>query len=251
MPRSSPQTRVVGCLIVAVLALGALTLSGCSSHVEPVTSGPTGAESASLPSITTRGLGTVTRAPDTVTIVLGVQTRGPSGKGALDANTAKATALINVLKSKGVAAADVQTSQLTVSPTSDPASGRITGYEVTNQITAKLHDIGAAGGLIDAAGEAAGDAVRVQQLSFSIGDDSAARAQARADAVRQAQAHAKQLAEAAGATLGRVRSITEVAVNPPTGVGGARAPQAAAPVPIEPGTQELTVAVEVVYAIDQ
>lgn len=63
---------------------------------------------------------------------------------------------------------------------------------MTNQVTAKLHDIGGAGGLIDAASAAAGDAVRVQQLSFSIDDDS-----------------------------------------------------------VEPGTQELTVMVKVIYGIDQ
>ena len=59
-----------------------------------------------------------------------------------------------------------------------------------------------------------------------------------------------QLADAAGVRLGQVRSITEVSANPPGPLGADRA--AAAPqVPIEPGTQELTVMVEVVYAIDQ
>ncbi len=233
---------------VMVLALGAVALAGCAGGNEPMTS--TGAGSTSFSGITTRGLGTVTRTPDTVTVVIGVQTRGQSAKGALDANTGKATALIDVLKSKGVAAADLQTSQLSINPTSDSATGRITGYEVTNQVTAKLRDIGAAGGLIDAAGEAAGDAVRLQQLSFSIDDDSASRAQARANAVRQAQAHAKQMADAAGVTLGRIRSITEVPVGPPSPLGREGA-AAASPVPIEPGTQELAVMVEVVYAIDQ
>jgi uncharacterized protein YggE len=238
-----------GMSTVAVLALSALALVGCAGGTEPAAATSTSAGSTSLAGITTRGLGTVTRTPDTVTVVLGVQTRDPSAKGALDANTAKATALIAMLKSKGVAATDLQTSQLSINPTSDPATGRITGYEVTNQVTARLHDIGAAGGLIDAAGEAAGDAVRVQQLGFSISDDSAARAQARANAVRQAQAHAQQMAQAAGVTLGRIRSITEVPVNPPGPSGGDRA-AVAAPVPVEPGTQELAVMVEIVYAID-
>jgi uncharacterized protein YggE len=230
---------------VAALGLAAVALAGCSGGSEPAASTSAG----STAGITTRGLGTVTRTPDTVTIVIGVQTRAQSAKAALDANTDKATALINVLKSKGVAPADLQTSQLSVNPTSDSATGRITGYEVTNQVTAKLHDIGAAGGLIDAAGEAAGDAVRLQQLSFSIADDSAARAQARANAVRQAQAHAKQMADGAGVRLGKIRSITEVPVSPPGPLG--RDAAAAAPVPIEAGTQQLTVMVEVVYAIDQ
>jgi uncharacterized protein YggE len=232
---------------VVVLAIGAVALAGCSGGSEPAAATSTSAGSAS--GITTRGLGTVTRTPDTVTMVIGVQTRAQSAKAALDANTDRATALINVLKSKGVAPADLQTSQLSVNPTSDPATGRITGYEVTNQVTAKLHDIGTAGGLIDAAGEAAGDAVRLQQLSFSIADDSAARAQARANAVRQAQAHAKQMADGAGVRLGKIRSITEVPVSPPGPLG--RDATAAAPVPIEPGTQDLNVMVEVVYAIDQ
>ncbi len=237
-----------GLCAVAVLALGALALAGCSGSTEPAGATSTGAGSTT--GITTRGLGTVTRTPDTVTIVIGVQTRGQSAKAALDANTGKATALINVLKGKGVAAADLKTSQLSISPTSDPASGRITGYEVTNQVTATLHDVAAAGGLIDVAGEAVDNAVRLQQLSFSIGDDSASRAQARADAVREAQAHAKQMADAAGVKLGRIRSITEVAVPPPSPFDREGAPVAAS-VPVEPGTQELTVMVEAVYAIDQ
>ncbi|HZS19769.1 MAG TPA: SIMPL domain-containing protein [Pseudonocardiaceae bacterium] len=231
---------------VVAVALSALALAGCAGG-----SGSTAATSAASMGITTRGIGTVTTTPDTVTVVVGVQTRGPSAKAALDENTSKATALINMFKSRGVAAADLQTSQLSVSPTYDPATGRIISYEVTDQVTATLHDVHAAGGLIDAAGEAAGDAVRIQQLSFSISDDSALRAQARADAVRQAQAHARQLADAAGVRLGRMYLLTEVPATPPGPLGREAAPAPAAPVPIEPGSQKLTVMVELAYAIDE
>ena len=229
---------------VVAVALSALALAGCAGG-----SGPTAATSAALMGITTRGVGTVTTTPDTVTVVVGVQTRGPSAKAALDDNTSKATALINMFRSRGVAAADLQTSQLSVSPTYDPATGRIISYDVTNQVTATLHDVHAAGGFIDAAGEAAGDAVRIQQLSFSISDDSALRA--RADAVRQAQAHARQLADAAGVRLGRMYLLTEVPATPPGSLGREAAPAPAAPVPIEPGSQKLTVMVELAYAIDE
>jgi uncharacterized protein len=230
---------------VVVLALGACLLAGCADG-DQASAGPAGPHG-----ITSRGVGTVTMTPDIVTIVIGVQTRGPSARAALDDNTGKAIALINVLKSHGVAPADLQTSQLSVNPTYDPATGRITGYEVTNQVTANVHDVGAAGGLIDAAGAAAGDAVRLQQLSFSVGDDSASRAQARADAVRQAQAHAKQMADAAGVRLGRIYSINEVSATQPGPLGREGSPAAAAPVPIEPGSQKLIVMVDAVYAIDQ
>jgi uncharacterized protein len=228
----------------AGLALGALVLTACSATA----AAPAGAADAG---ITARGLGTVTGTPDVVTVVLGVQTQGPSAKGALDANTQQATALINMLKSRGVAEADLQTSQLSVNPSYNPANGRISGYEVTNQVTATLHNIAAAGGIIDAAADVAGDAVRVQQLSFSIDDDSAMRATARAAAVRQAQTQARQMADAAGVHLGRIRSISEVSTPPPSPMSRQSMDAAGAAVPLQPGTQKLTVSVDVVYDIDQ
>jgi hypothetical protein len=232
-----------------MLALGALTLTACASGGAPAA----GSGGADVAGITARGVGTITGTPDVVTVVLGVQTQGPSAQGALDANTRQATALINMLKSKGVADADLQTSELSVNPSYDQTNGKISGYEVTNQVTATLHDIAGAGGIIDAAGDAAGDAVRVQQLSFSIDDDSALRAKARADAVKQAQTQARQLAEAAGVRLGKVRSITESAGGPPPSPLYKQSMDAAgaAPVPIQPGSQKLSVSVEIVYDIDQ
>jgi uncharacterized protein YggE len=233
----------------AMLALGALTLTACASGSSPVAA----SGGADVPGITARGVGTITGTPDVVTVVLGVQTQGPSAQGALDANTRQATALINMLKSKGVADADLQTSELSVNPSYNPSTGKISGYEVTNQVTATLHDIAGAGGIIDAAGDAAGDAVRVQQLSFSIDDDSALRAKARADAVKQAQTQARQLAEAAGVRLGNIRSITESPAAPPPSPLYKQSMDAAgaAPVPVQPGSQKLSVSVEVVYDINQ
>jgi len=230
----------------AILALGALVVTACSRGVPPTSVG----EASGL-GITARGQGSITGAPDTVTVVLGVQTQGPSAKGALDANTQQATALIDMLKSRGVAEADLQTSQLSVNPSYNPANGRISGYEVTNQVTATLHNIAAAGGIIDAAGDVAGDAVRVQQLSFSIDDDSAMRATARADAVKQAQAQARQMADAAGVRLGQIRSISEVSAPPPSPLGRQSMDAVGSAVPLQPGTQKLTVSVDVVYDIDQ
>ena len=225
-------------LLTVVLAGTALT--GCSAAA---------AQPADPPGITARAVGTVKGAPDLLTVVLGVETRGPKAQGALDANSQKVTALLAALKGGGVAAADVQTSQLSINPTY-AQDGRIDGYDVSNLVTATLRNLAGAGSLVDAAASAAGDAVRVQQLSFSIDDDSAARAAARAAAVKQAQAQAKQMAEAAGVTLGPLRSITEIPATTPFAVRAAGGDAAAsAPVPIEPGTQDLSVTVEVAYAV--
>jgi uncharacterized protein len=228
---------------VLLLALGALTLAGCSAAAAtpPGTSEP--------PGITARGTGTATATPDTATVVLGVQTRAASATAALAANSERATAVIGVLEGAGVAAADIRTSRLAIHPTSAPETGRITGYEVTNQVTATLRDVAAAGAVVDAAAVAAGDAVRVEQISFSIADESAAKAQARADAVRRALDQAGQLAAAAGVELGPIRSIVELPADQPVPYRAEAADAQRAAVPLEPGTQELRVAVEVVHGI--
>jgi uncharacterized protein YggE len=230
---------------IPLLALATLALSGCSAAAAT----PPGASAP--PSITARATGTVVAAPDTATVVLGVETRDRSATAALTANSERANAVIGVLQGAGVAPADIRTSQLVVYPTTTPETGRITGYQVSNQVTATLHDIGAAGALIDQAASAAGDAIRVQTIDFSIADESAARAEARADAVRRALAQARQLADAAGVGLGPVRSIVELAgAQPPMPyVAQAEADRAALAVPVQPGTQELAVTVEVVHEI--
>lgn len=241
--------------IAALVALGALTLAGCANSpassldVSPAAS--SSADPASVPGIVARGQGKVMGTPDVVTLQLGVETRGPNAKAALDDNSAKANALITMLKGKGIAEKDLQTSQLSVSPTFDDQGRRITGYQVNNMVTATVRDIAAAGGIIDAAGAAAGDNVRVSQLSFSIADDGALRAQARADGVKKAQAQAKQLADAAGVTLGKIRSIREVVTSspPPYAAGAADAKLAAQAAPVLPGSEELIVSVDVVYDI--
>jgi uncharacterized protein len=204
--------------------------------------------------ITAQGIGKVSGTPDVVTIGLGVQTTSTSAQSALDENNKLATDAIAVLKDNGVAPEDLQTSQLSVYPTYGD-QGQITGYQVSNMVTAKLRDISKSGAVIDAVGKSAGNAIRVQQLSFAIDDDSAPRAAARADAVKRAQAQAKQLADAAGVALGPVHSITEIgAQNTPyypmmDAAAGTAAAQATPP--IEAGSLELTVTVQVVYEIAQ
>ena len=116
---------------------------------------------------------------------------------------------------------------------------------------ATLRDLGKAGALLDAAVGTVGNAVRIEQISFSVGDDTALRAQARTQAVAQAKAQAGQLAQAAGVSLGAVRSLTEVVDggSPVTYDMKAAAGASAASVPVQPGQQEITVAVDLVYDI--
>ena len=236
-------------VLFASVALGvALVLGGCAGS--PTVQAGGGSNGAT--GITAHGTGTATGAPDEVTIVLGVQTQANNAGAAMTANAQQANNVINTLKEKGVADADIQTSQLSVNPSYDPSGGRIIGYQVTNQVTVTLHKIDGSGAIIDAAGKAAGDAIRVQQLSFSIADDSKLREKARADAVTKAKAQAEQMADAAGVRLGKVLSITEnPTATPPSPLYRRSLDDAAGSTPVQPGTSTLTVSVDIVYDILQ
>ena len=103
-----------------------------------------------------------------------------------------------------------------------------------------------------------GDAVRVQSIGFSIDDDSALKAEARTQAVHLAQLQAEQMAKAAGVKLGAIRLISEVPASGPMpyaerydAVGKVGAAPGAAPAPILPGQQELSLTVDVVWDIAQ
>lgn len=250
--------------LVATAALASLAVTGCSGSGQGGSRKISAAPAATvLPNrtITASGDGRAEGSPDLLTVSLGVQTHDPRAQAALATNGAKAQALIARLKADGVVAKDIQTSQLQVNPDyaqpSPSVPPRITGYSVTDLVTAKLRKLDGAGVLIDDAVASAGNDARVDSIAYSIDDDSALLAAARADAVRQAQARAKAMADAAGVGLGAVRTITDVtqpAVMPAylmgpqpaaSGAAGASAPAT----PLQPGSERLTVQVVVVFDI--
>ncbi len=252
------RTLLVALAALPILALGIYAVHGQGDgHPVTAVNAATTDPLTRPPAIAAHGVAKVSGAPDVLTVVLGVQTRAARAKDALDANSQKAAALIGVLKGRGVAEKDLQTSQLNISPTFDTSGQHITGYQVDNQVTAKLRDLAGAGALIDAAAASAGDAVRVQSLGFSIDDDSALRQKARAEAVRAAHAQAQQMADAAGVKLGHLRSISEIPASTPSpytnynSAPGLGAAAGSIPAPIQPGTQELSLAVDVVYDVEQ
>ena len=187
-----------------------------------------------------------------MTVTMGVQTIDPSAQAALQRNNDRAQALIDALKSHGVAEKDIQTVDLNVSPNFDK-NFHVTGYSASNTVSAKLRDLSKAGSVIDAAALTAGEDVRLQGVSFSIDNTSALVAKARADAIKDALAQGKQLAAAAGVKLGAIRTIddTGTQVPQPQYLDGAayKASGAAADVPVQAGSQQLSVDVTVVFDI--
>jgi uncharacterized protein YggE len=129
----------------------------------------------------------------------------------------------------------------------------ILGYQVSNQLTVRLRDLKEIGGIIDAATDAGGDLTRFQGISFTIDDPRGLEAQARAAAIADLQAKAKQFATLTGVKLGRLRFITETGGPAPIIRQLAERGIAAAPAvstPIQTGELEVVVTVQGVFAIE-
>ena len=86
------------------------------------------------------GEGSVSAAPDFAQVTLGVTTTAKNAGEAMASNAKAANALVSLIKAEGVAPADIQTSELSISPMfSQPSPGQttaptITGYNVSNNV---------------------------------------------------------------------------------------------------------------------
>jgi uncharacterized protein YggE len=205
------------------------------------------ADPAQARSVTVNGTGSVISIPDTATLSLGVTTQGKTAAAAFSANSTDMAKVIAALKSAGVAAKDIQTQLVSLSPRMNNAGDQIVGYTAFNSVNVTSHDLTRAGALIDAAVAAGADTVNGPSLTRSD-SDAQYRAALKA-AVADAQKKAEALAEAGHFTVGAVQSITENSASQPIPLVGATDKVSAPSAPIEPGTQRVDAVVTVTYAI--
>jgi len=244
---------IIGVIAVAsVAAVTGLTLSaGTSSRAGAVT--PTPACGSSDPKLTVQATGQATATPNLLTLSIGVNVSDPTASAALSDANDKAAGLSATLEQAGVAKADIQTANFSIQP-NFATNGTITGYQVSNSLQVKLHNLAASGTVIDAAANSAGNAIRVNGLTFSVDDTRTVDGTARADGIQVAAAHAHSMAAAADETINVVCSITDSTTTYPigqdfAGTAGTTASAGAANVPLEPGTQQSTAQVTVVYGV--
>ena len=204
--------------------------------------------------ITVSGHGEVKVPPDTAVFTIGVQVTATSVADARDRAAKAADAVISSIKKDGVDEKDIQTAGLSIQPQFDYKNGsepRITGYQVTNQVTVKVRKLDTVSNVIDDATAAGGDAVRLQGINFVVDDDEKAVEQAREAAMNDAKAKASQLAKLGGVQLGDPLTISESQTAPPVFEGrGVAVPAAAdSSTPIQTGTNTVSVDVSVRWQI--
>jgi uncharacterized protein YggE len=249
---------LAGGMVVITLAL-VLSLVGFSA----CTAGPTTIGAVDLNNqqagLWVNGQGKVVATPDLATLYLGVEAQADT---VAEAQSQAAEAMENVmtaLTDNGVAEDDIQTQYFNIDQVTRWDSDRdeqvVIGYRVTNMVTVKVREIDNVGAVIDAVAEAGGDFIRVSNIAFSVDDPSEYYKEAREDAMADAKEKAEQLADLAGIELGRPTYISEGSLYAPViyrDMGGM------APAPVEevymtsisPGELEITLTVQVAYAIE-
>jgi uncharacterized protein YggE len=198
-------------------------------------------------------------APDLAIVSLGVSETKQSAREALDANNRSMADVLKALKADGIADKDLQTSGFSIQPQytypqnedGTPKPPVLTGYTVSNMLTARIRDLAKVGDVLDASvtlGVNQGGEIR-----FTNVDPEKTIEAARKDAMKNAIAKAKTLAAAAGVKLGRVVEITENMQRPePMPVMRmSMAKEASDSVPVASGENSYSVTVNVTFAIKQ
>jgi len=224
-------------LLLSTLLLAASAIAGVAQPGRG-----SAADTPAKKTITVTGSGSVTAVPDRAAFDFTVESRAASAKAALAKNADEAAAMIAALKNAGVAAADLQTGQVSLSPQLNRDGTDIVGYVASNTVSATT-TIARAGATVDAAVGAGANGVGGPMLSRS--DAGALYRDALKDAVADAGEKAAALASASGLALGAARTVVEGSQAPPV-VFAQKAADAAA-TPIEPGTQSVEATVTVTY----
>jgi len=255
------MTKFTGCTSrprlgwLAAGALAGLALAvAFGPALAPRTARAVDAATAPEHTISVTGTGRVTTVPDVADVSVGVSLTRTTVKDAQAAAATAMQAVIAAIKSAGVADKDIQTTQLSLQPvydySPDGSAPKLTGYQIVNTVQATVRNLDTISNVID--GALAVGATTLNGITFRVDDPSAALAQARLLAMKNARATADALAGAAGVTIIGVQSITEQSSNPPVPVAypaaaGAKAADLSTPVQV--GTNEVDDSVSVVYLI--
>jgi uncharacterized protein YggE len=204
---------------------------------------------ASSSTISVTGEGIVRGTPDTATFNIGVHTSNASASAALAANNQKMQALISALLKNGVKKKEMQTSGLNIYQMTNN-TGVVTGFSVDDILNVTMHSVQKSGAAIDAAATAVGNGIQLNGITFSISNQSKLLASARSKAMKNARLAADQLAKAGNARVtGIVRVSAQETQTPPIYYDASGAAVAKTPLPVQTGSEPISVLVSVTYSL--
>ncbi|HET6732905.1 SIMPL domain-containing protein [Mycobacterium sp.] len=231
-------------LLLAAAALAAVGLSACDA-----VSGPTPTPDADLRQVTVVGSGEVQGTPDTLNVNASIEFVAPDVTGAMNQASDRQAAVIQALVDAGIERKDISTTQASLQTNVNPDGSAGNGYRATNSIDVKIRQLDAASQALALIVSTGGDATRINNVNYSIDDDSELVKDARARAFNDARDRAEQYAQLSGMDLGKVVSISEAAGPQPPVPLQRGAEMAAVPVPVEPGQQTVGFSVTVIWEL--
>ena len=126
--------------------------------------------------ISVSGSATASSNPDSLVIVLGVESEAKTANDSLSQNSDSLNSVISALTNSGISEDEIQTSNFSIFPIYDSIkdfSGNwqqiLNGYRVSNILLIQTDKINSAGDIIDAA--VSSGANRVDNISFQLSDD--------------------------------------------------------------------------------
>ena len=126
--------------------------------------------------ISVSGTATASSSPDSLVIVLGVESEAKTANESLSQNSNSLNSVISSLTNSGLSEDDIQTSNFSIYPMYDSIkdfNGNwqqvLTGYRVSNILSIQTDKIDSAGDIIDAA--VSSGANRVDNVSFQLSDE--------------------------------------------------------------------------------
>lgn len=205
--------------------------------------------------ITVTGFGRASGQPDMAIVSLVVESRAAAISEAADTSAQIITRVIEALRTKGVADADIQSTGINIwrEDIYDFDTGRPTGqqlFHADRTLTVTIHGVDRVASVIQAALDAG--ATNVYGFSYGIEDRAELEADARAMAITDAADRAQQLATAMGVSLGDPVIASETAgggllllnqAGLATGLGGG----GGSGQEFNPGSLDVSVQVDLVY----
>lgn len=214
----NPPPHVVTALVVALSALA--LFAGVSALKAFREFGYVGAGVSATNTISVSGEGEVFAVPDIASFSVTVREDALEVADAQAEATKKANDIIAFLRAQGIEERDIKTENYSVSPRYEwqeaatcragycpPGKQVLAGYEVYQSLLVKVRDTKKAGDILSGVGNLG--VSEVSGLSFTIDDDEALKADARAKAIADAEAKAKQLAGDLGVSLVRIVGFSE------------------------------------------
>lgn len=214
--------------------------------------------------ITVSGEGEAFAVPDIASFSFSVSQDAKTVAEAQSGVTGKMDAIIEALKKSGVEEKDIKTSDYSVFPKyvynqtpctinyCPPSRQTQDGYTATHSVTVKVRDTEKAGEALALAGDKG--ATNLSGVSFTVDDQDAVIAEARAEAIADAKEKAQKLSKELGVKIVRVMGYSDNMGGGPMpyyareGMGGDMAVAQKAPT-LPVGENKVTVNVSVTYEI--